>query len=336
MSVTVVVGGQKGDEGKGKIAAYLARKENFDIVMRISGPNAGHTLKYKGKTVGLATLPCGFINESSRILIGRGAYVDVERFLDEVKQIGLQESGRVGIDNLVTIITKQQKNEERTNSHLMQEIGSVGTGLGPARISKIKRGMDVVFAKDIPELEPYLTDTSKEIFEALGNDKKILLEGDQGFGLSLIHGEFPFVTSRDTTASTFLGEAGIGPTAVKDVYVVFKPYATRVATGPLKDELDEISEWYHTKGGEVGTVSGRKRRIGGFEWGNAAKAVQLNGATKICITHIDVFGELIDGELPPKATEFLQEVKDKLENVYPYPEVSLVSYGPKYDEVKEI
>jgi adenylosuccinate synthase len=336
MSVTVVVGGQKGDEGKGKISAYLARKNDFDICMRISGPNAGHTIKYNGKNIGLVTLPCGFINKRARILVGRGAYIDVAKFLSEVDEIGAGESSRIGVDEYATIITDSQKNQERENAHLMKEIGSVGTGLGPARISKIKRGADVVFAKDVPELEPFLTDTTAEIFQALQEDKNILLEGDQGFGLSLIHGEFPFVTSRDTTASTFLGEAGIGPTAVKDVYVVFKPYATRVATGPLEDEMEEVSDWFHTKGGEVGTVSGRKRRVGQFEWENAKKAVQTNGATKICITHIDVFGELKDGELPKEGQEFIDEVKNRLGGIYPYPEVSLISYGPGFDEVKEL
>lgn len=336
MPVTVVVGGQKGDEGKGKIAAYLAIKDNYDIVMRISGPNAGHTIKYKGDRLGLATLPCGFINENSRVLIGRGAFIDVDRLVDEIGKTGLKETGRIGIDSQATIITEQFRTEERSNENLMKGIGSVGTGLGPARINKIRRGNNVVFAKDIAELKPYLSDTTEEVFNALKEDKKILLEGDQGFGLSLIHGEYPFVTSRDTTASTFLGEAGIGPTAVKDVYLVFKPYVTRVATGPLQREIEELPEWYHTTGGEVGTVSGRKRRVGEFEWKNAIRAIQINGATKICITHIDVFGEVKNGNLPERALEFIKEANKRLSEVYPYPKISLVSYGPEYDEVKEL
>lgn len=336
MPVTVVVGGQKGDEGKGKIAAYLAHKKDYDICMRISGPNAGHTIKYNGKSIGLATLPCGFINERARMLVGRGAFIDVERILEEIERTGLTDSNRVGIDEMTTIITEGHKNEERSNDHLMKGIGSVGTGLGHARIDKLRRSLNVTFAKDIPELEPYLTDTTEEIFVALENNKKILLEGDQGYGLSLIHGEFPFVTSRDTTASTFLGEAGIGPGAVEDVYIVFKPYATRVAAGPLQNETDEVSQWYHTKGGEVGTVSGRKRRIGDFEWGNAKRAIQINGATKICITHVDVFGEIRNKVLPKQALEFIDMIKEKLGSAYPYPEVSLVSYGPGFDEVIEL
>lgn len=336
MAVTVIVGGQKGDEGKGKIAAYLALREKYDICIRISGPNAGHTLKLGEDTVGLATLPCGFVNKESRILIGRGAYISVARLVEEIGRTGLKESSRLGIDEFATVISEEEKNVERASEHLMKDIGSVGTGLGPARIKKIKRGDDVVFAKDIPELKTYITNTSSEIFEALKEDKRIMLEGDQGFGLSLIHGEFPYVTSRDTTASTFLGEAGIGPTAVKDVYIVFKPYTTRVATGPLDNEIEELPDWYHTKGGEVGTVSGRKRRVGRFEWDNAKRAIQINGATKICITHIDVFGEVIDNKLPEDAVRFLSEVKERLCKCYPYPEIAFVSYGPGIGDILEV
>jgi len=335
MPVTVVVGGQKGDEGKGKIAAFLALKENFDIVVRISGPNAGHTLEIDNKVYPLATLPCGFINKNSRILVGRGAFIDKARILDEIERTGLNKSNRIGVDAKAVVITEDLKLMEQKNKHLMNSIGSVGTGLGPARIKKISRDPDITFAEEIDELKPFVTDTTAEIHEALQKDKKILLEGDQGFGLSLIHGEYPFVTSRDTTASTFLGEAGIGPTAVRDVYIVFKPYVTRVATGPLENEVNDVSDWFHTKGREVGTVSGRKRRVGGFEWENAIRAVRVNGATKIALTHIDYFGEVKSGKLSEKACAFIEEMKEKICSLYPNPEVKLVSYGPGHDEVLE-
>ncbi|MFH1414485.1 MAG: adenylosuccinate synthetase [Elusimicrobiota bacterium] len=336
MPVTIVVGGQKGDEGKGKIAAYLACRDNYDICVRISGPNAGHTIKCNDNVLGLATVPSGFINSSSRLLIGRGAFVDAGRLLDEIEKTGLEGTGRLGVDMFATVITAEQREAERADQHLMSGIGSVGTGLGQARIDKIKRRDSLVFAKDIAELKPYLSDTTEEIFRVLEKGGKVLLEGDQGYSLSLIHGEYPYVTSRDTTASTFMGEVGVGPGSVDDVYIVFKPYTTRVAAGPLAEEIKEVPEWYHKDGGEVGTVSGRKRRIGGFEWENAVKAVKINGATKICITHMDVFGDIRGHELPAEAEQFLRKLKEELEAVYPYPKLSLISYGPEVNEVKEL
>ena len=70
MSATVVVGGFFGDEGKGKIISYLALKDKPSIIVRGGvGPNAGHTVVYKGKEYKLRQIPSGFIYEKARLLI---------------------------------------------------------------------------------------------------------------------------------------------------------------------------------------------------------------------------------------------------------------------------
>lgn len=60
--VTVILGGQIGSEGKGKIAAFLSH--NFEMSIRTGGPNAGHTVYKKGRKFILQLVPCGFVNES--------------------------------------------------------------------------------------------------------------------------------------------------------------------------------------------------------------------------------------------------------------------------------
>ena len=156
--------------------------------------------------------------------------------------------------------------------------------------------------------------------------------------LSLLHGEYPFVTSRDTTASTFLGEAGLGPKSVRDVYVVFKPYITRVGPGPLEKEMtsEEELEVYHTKGHEVGSVSKRLRRVGAFEKRSASRAIMINNATKIAITHIDMFegNEHIKSyeDFTDEAKAFLESMKALSAEVYPHPELALVSTGPDMED----
>ncbi len=337
MPIDVIVGGQAGDEGKGKLAAYLAKKHNYSAVIRTSSPQAGHTIEYQGKRTGIATLPCGFINPSSRVLIARGAFIDVPRFLEELGSTDLTNSDRIGIDKYVTIVTNSHLEEELSNKNLMKKIGSVGTGSGPARRDKLMRNPNLVFAKDVPQLKQYLTDTVEEIHSLLTQNKLLSLEGDQGFKLSLIHGEYPYVTSRDTTASSFLGEIGVGPKQVRDVYLVFKPYVTRVDGRPIKDEVKNPLqlEWCKTVGHEVGTVSGRIRKIGGFDWKNAQRAIKVNSATKLCFTHMDYFGDF-DHEYPHKAQVFLHDVEQNLEKKYPFPKISLLSYGPKINDVIEL
>jgi adenylosuccinate synthase len=169
----------------------------------------------------------------------------------------------------------------------------------------------------------------------------MLLEGTQGMKLSVLHGEYPFVTSRDTTASTFMGEAGLGPKYAGDVYAVFKPYVTRVGPGLVAKELKDkkaLSK-YHTVGREVGSVSGRLRRVGEFEMEVARMTVRINSATMLAITHID----LLDGadisrgikSFTGSARKFLSTLEEVC-RTYPYPKVKLVSYGPGLMDVLEL
>ena len=68
MAVTIVVGGQYGGEGKGKIVAHLAKRDNPDFVVRCGGPNSGHTVHLKDQIFRLRMLPAGFVNSKSRLL----------------------------------------------------------------------------------------------------------------------------------------------------------------------------------------------------------------------------------------------------------------------------
>lgn len=327
MPVDICVGGQKGDEGKGKICEYLNSNIGYDIILRVSKPQAGHSIIHNGQRIGLATIPCGFTNPKSRILIGTGAYISIEKLLKEIKTTSLPQQ-RVGIDYNAAIISEEHVKEEKANLNLMKEVGSVGTGSGPATRDKIMRSPHLKFAKDFKELSPYLTDTKEEINLCLEKNGQILIEGDQGYLLSLTHGNFPHVTSDDTTASAFLSKAGIGPREARNVYIIFKPYTSRVGAGSLENEIlnPEILKWFHNEGCEKGTVSGRLRRIGEFEWDNALKAIRANSANKLCFTHFDYF------QKNEKKEEFLSKLESSILNVYPFPKLSIISFGPNPED----
>ena len=219
----------------------------------------------------------------------------------------------------------------------MNKIGSVGTGLGQAVKERIER-RDIKFAKDEPLLKDFIQDVPELLNSCLDKGGHVLLEGTQGIKLSLLHGEYPFVTSRDTTASTFLGEAGLGPKSVRDVYVVFKPYITRVGPGPLEKEMfdEKELEIYHTKGHEIGSVSKRLRRVGEFEWKSAARALMINNCTKIAITHMDMFDGNDCVKDPAKFTaqakKFLADLQALSDKVYPHPKIALISTGPDMED----
>ncbi|HUT86395.1 MAG TPA: adenylosuccinate synthetase [Elusimicrobiales bacterium] len=338
MPVDVVVGGQAGDEGKGKISAYLAHKKNYFCSVRVGGPNAGHTNIIDGKVYMLRTIPGAFVNPKTKLVLGAGCYIKTDWLLDEIKLTKTHD--RILIDPNVVIVEESHTQREKSNSHMMDKIGSVGTGLGQAVLDRINRE-NIKFAKDEPKLKGYICDTVEFLNKGLTKDYPMLVEGTQGMKLSLLHGEYPYVTTRDTTASTFLAEAGLGPKCVRDIYAVFKPYTTRVGPGPLEKEITDESQLnlYHTKGREVGSVSKRKRRIGIFEFANAIKTIRTNQANKIAITHIDMFegnaGIKSLNELTAEAKKFLDSLKVLSEN-YPYPKISLISSGPELLDVLEV
>jgi adenylosuccinate synthase len=332
------VGGQAGDEGKGKISAYLAVKNNYDYSIRVGGPNAGHTIFFKDKIYTLKTMPGGFVNRRTKMVLGAGTYIITDWLEKEIKLTGAGD--RLFIDPHAVIIEPRHTAAERADARMMGKIGSVGTGLGAAVRDRVDR-KKLRFAKDEPRLKKYIKDVPELLNKALAKGSKMLLEGTQGMKLSNLHGEYPFVTSRDTTASTFMGEAGLGPKYAGEIYAIFKPYVTRVGPGMVSREMKDKAKLtkYHTAGREVGSVSGRLRRVGEFEMDVALQTVRINSATRLAITHIDM---LEGADISRGVKSFTGEAKKFMATLskvcasYPYPKVSLVSYGPGLHEVLEL
>ena len=328
MTCTIVVGGQWGDEGKGKIISYLCSRDNPSIVARGGvGPNAGHTVEVMGKKYGIRMVPTGFINRNSTLAIGAGVLVDPEVLLKEIEMLREFKVGeRLIVDYNCGIIEEKHKKIDRSNDHLAKEIGTTGTGCGPANVDRVMRVLKL--ARDIEALKPYLGDVSERINEALDRGEDVLIEGTQGTLLSLYHGTYPYVTSKDTTASSFAADVGIGPTRVDEVIVVFKSYPTRVGGGPFPTEIPpEEAERLGLV--EYGTVTGRRRRVGYFDYKLARRACRLNGATQIAITCLDKYDRRCYGvtryeDLTEKGKDFIERVEE--ETGVP---VTLISTGPE-------
>ena len=331
MPLTVVVGGFFGDEGKGKIISYLAKKDNPTIVVRGgAGPNAGHTIKDGNTTYKVRMLPSGFLNKNARVMIGPGVVVDPQVFLKEIQEFGV--SGRVFLDNLCGII-EQNHLDQDSKGRLKEKIGSTGSGTGPANAERAMRTLKI--AKDIETLSSYIKDVPDEINSALKNKEEVLVEGTQGTHLSLWHGTYPFVTSKDVTAAGICADVGLGPKNVNEVLIVFKAYLTRVGTGPMPGELG--AEETEKKGwAEFGTVTGRPRRAAEFDFNLAQRAVMLNSATQIAITKLDVRFPECSGvksmnELSNDAKSFIKNIEEKLEVP-----VTLIGTGPLVDDVVDL
>ncbi len=141
-------------------------------------------------------------------------------------------------------------------------------------------------------LRPLLIDTTELIHSSLEAGKHIILEGAQGTLLDLDHGTYPFVTSSNPVAGGALTGAGVGPRHIDRVIGITKAYVTRVGSGPFPTELfDEVGERMTDVGGEYGTTTGRRRRVGWFDAVLARYANRVNGMTDIFLTKLDVLSE---------------------------------------------
>jgi adenylosuccinate synthase len=311
MPCTVIAGAFWGDEGKGKIISYLALKDKIDLCVRTGSVNAAHTVWIEGKRYALHMVPATFVYEGCRLLIGAGANVHVAKFLEEVETANVKN--RIGVDYQASIIEEKHSARDKTSAHL-KGLGTTGWGVGPALEERVRRTAKL--AKDIPELQPYLTDVAAEANTAIDAGKKVLLEGTQGFMLSLFYGTYPYVTGRDTSASAICSEAGVGPTKVDNVLLVFKSFMTRVGAGPLPGEITKEEAvklgWF-----EIAAGTGRERRSAPFNFEIAKKAVMINGATQAALTKLDVIYPRCKGartydDLPLEAKEFVKEIERQI------------------------
>jgi adenylosuccinate synthase len=142
-------------------------------------------------------------------------------------------------------------------------------------------------------LAPHLDDTTWLVQSALARGEHVLLEGAQGTLLDLDHGSYPFVTSSNAVAGGATTGGGIGPLQVDEVMGVMKAYATRVGSGPFPTELeDEIGAGIRERGREVGTTTGRPRRVGWFDAVPTRYAVAVNSVSSIMLNKIDILSGL--------------------------------------------
>ena len=312
MPCLVTIGGFYGDEGKGKIIAYLAIKDDYNVAARGGvGPNAGHTFVQNGKEYKVRMLPSAVVNKNTRLLIGAGVLVEPNILLKEIHEFNSVD--RTFIDFQCGIIESYHLEKDKSDDYLKQTIGTTGTGTGPANADRCSRKLKL--AKDLPEVSLFLDDVSNSINYSIDNKENVLIEGTQGTFLSLYYGMYPFVTSKDITASAICSDVGVGPKKIDDVLIVFKSFVTRVGEGPLANEISvEVAReknWL-----EFGSVTGRQRRAAPFDFNLAKKSIQINSATQIALTKLDILFPQCKGikdyfKLSNDAKKFVEDIESE-------------------------
>jgi adenylosuccinate synthase len=338
-NVTVVMGGQYGSEGKGVIVSKIANR--FLHHVRVGGPNAGHTIMHLGKKWKMQIVPCGWMNPNAKVWLGRGILIDVEHLVQEIEEIRAVDptiTNRLFIDRKAGILSPSHKADEGgVDGDFHFAIGSTGEGVGSARLARVGRTKIGGFhhAFQIPELGVYqelvedlpwdwtdllVDDTPKRLNEANERGEKILLEGTQGSGLSLIHGpEWPYATSTDTNACQMLADVGFSPLVVEDIIMVVRTYPIRVwgNSGPMYKEtdFDQLSEKLGKKVIERTTVTKKVRRISEWDPPLFEHALVLNKPTQIAITFLDYLDMANEGkdninDLTDETIKFIERVQE--------------------------
>lgn len=318
MPATIVVGGQYGSEGKGKVVALLASRASSPWLVRCGGPNSGHTVTIDGKDVILRQVPSCAEPSNATFCLAAGCAIDEAVLVAELNLLKIERE-RIVVDPRCVIVTEQDREAERNE---LQGIASTCSGTGAALVRRMSRKPEVRLAKDSDVLQARCrVETVAPLLHQVWDDEgNVIVEGTQGFALSLLHGpDYPFVTSRDTTAAGFAMEIGLSPRLIDNIVMVIRTFPIRVGgtSGPFANEIT-WEEIQRVSGApavrpEYTSVTKRLRRVATFDMQLVKLASQYNRPTSLAVMGLDRLEYANTGttrlsELTPRARGFLNEV----------------------------
>ena len=328
MSISAIIGGQWGDEGKGKVVDLLS--SDVDIVARYQGgANAGHTVYINNEKIVLHQVPSGVLRPECKCLLGNGMVIDPIELISEFSNI---KSKGLKIDNIFISMNAHITSpihrliDVNSEEKLNNKIGTTGKGIGPTYVDKYNRnGIRACDLLDEENLkikinqqierainqkqilkEQIENDAMVDFFDAckviskhitdiipmIHNNNNILVEGAQGTLLDIDHGTYPFVTSSNPSSGGITTGLGLPLNKINRLIGIFKAYITRVGNGPFPTELfDADGEKLQTIGKEFGATTGRPRRCGWFDAPLANYSIMINGFNEITITKLDILDE---------------------------------------------
>lgn len=359
----VVVDGQFGSTGKGKVAAWLCKNYKPDFISTTNGPNAGHVAVSGERSFLSKILPASAIHDDlykPTYVIGAGAIFTVERLLKEIEETGVDRS-RVIIHPRAMIVTPEHAETERS---VTKHVASTMQGTAAAVVDKIMRREGTKLARDYPELADMVFDGHLASFciDQLNQGAKWMHEGSQGYSLGINHGfDYPHCTSRECTATHMLADMGLPANKMGEVIMVIRPYPIRVGnviedgkqvgySGDVYSDQKEIT-WAdvaaaagappEVMAGELTTVTKRLRRVFTFSKIQLREACAVNGTTQIALN----FANYIDwgcfrassiDNIPQRVHDFIQMINAEIADISDGPRVSVIGTGPEESHMVRI
>ncbi len=326
-NITVVIGAQWGDEGKGKWVDHFAKDSDF-IIRFQGGNNAGHTLYINGTKLVLHQIPSGILHDEKICALGAGVVMNpyaLKEEIEKVRSIRPVTPKELAVSAKAHVITPWHIWLDIQFEKSRAFLGTTKRGIGPTYQDKAARSglrvsqyIDDEFrlgwiqhmTASIPEfsqclkedekgwqqfheaaatLRPYVSGVETNLRKHIKENKKILIEGAQGTLLDVSYGTYPFVTSSSTIAGGAAASLGIPPKYISHTVGIAKAYITRVGEGPMPTEInDSVSEEIARKGSEFGASTGRPRRVGWFDAVAMRYAQEINGFDYIILNKLDI------------------------------------------------
>ena len=306
MSIVAILGAHWGDEGKGKIAAALSA-DAVACARFQGGPNAGHTVAVDGTELVLRMVPSGIVAGVHGV-IGGGCVIEPRMLLDEVA--GLRERypdilQRLLVSRRAHVITPRHREQDRSGSG----VGSTRMGVGPAYRDRAARSglrvADLLAGGRVPgelrataeefadTLGAVCGDDTARLREILDAGGRVVAEGAQGVRLDVDHGDYPYVTSSNTTVGAVLTGLGVGPRDIGTVLLVTPAYVTKVGGGDLPSRVGpRLNAYLQERGRELDGATGLVRDTGWLDVGWLRTACRLNQADGLVVTKVDVLAGL--------------------------------------------
>lgn len=361
-SVVMVQGLQFGSEAKGAISAGVAKHWRPDTVATAWGPNAGHTVRDGDLKFVSCMLASGALFPSvERILIGPGSVVDFNRLAAEVEMAGDRLRGKELIIHPNAAVLKP---EHAVAEAALLRIGSTMKGTMEAAVDKMRRKPDAI-ARGVP---PFMLNSlfvlaekfglmvycsARRYAEAIDESYKLVMEGAQGFGLSL-HGKFyPYCTSRDVSPAQTLADCRVPIPAFGQKFAVIgviRTYPIRVAnrvsddgqqftSGGFYDDQHEL-DWKRDlmREPELTTVTKLPRRIFNFSHEQLEEAIVQVQPSSLSLTFCDyIDAQPSNGRIGNNTVQFLNAIhatalKANRSDLH----VDTVSYGPDLADIYNV
>ena len=334
--IRIVIDGQFGSTGKGLLAGYLAKQHPIDTIVTAWAANAGHTfIDDNGRKYVHTMLANGIVGPKvKQVLLGAGSIIDPENLQNEyLEAYDKMEHIILAIHPNAAIISQDHRDAESVS---MTAIGSTKKGVGEAAIQRIKRdpkNLNTAFASEHPFIKKHVVGID-EYNQLLDSAKEILVEGAQGYSLSMYHGMYPYTTSRDVSTYQVLADccipSGFG---YVEVYGCFRTFPIRVAnrydengnqvgwSGPTYPDSREMDWSELGLEAELTTVTKLPRRIFTFSDMQFKMAIRQCGINRVFLNFVNY--------LPPEMQyEFIDHV-----NSLTAASVDYIGYGPTVSDV---